>query len=74
MKQLQHLTLDYLKIACTEGTCYGIIAVSGSGRWPRLLCIILLRIDKQWLGAPRMLCACAVSCYPRHCTFGRSRQ
>ncbi|KAI8073154.1 serine incorporator/TMS membrane protein [Gongronella butleri] len=27
IKQLQHMTLDYLKIECAEGTCYGIIAV-----------------------------------------------
>ncbi|SAL95199.1 hypothetical protein [Absidia glauca] len=27
IKQLQHLTLDYLKLECSEGTCYGIIAV-----------------------------------------------
>ncbi|ORY88526.1 serine incorporator/TMS membrane protein [Syncephalastrum racemosum] len=26
-KQLQKLTLDYLKLECSEGTCYGIIAV-----------------------------------------------
>ncbi|ORZ24404.1 serine incorporator/TMS membrane protein [Absidia repens] len=27
IKQLQHLTLDYLKLECSERTCYGIIAV-----------------------------------------------
>ncbi|KAI8388922.1 serine incorporator/TMS membrane protein [Radiomyces spectabilis] len=27
IKQLQHLTLDYMKLECSEGTCYGIIAV-----------------------------------------------
>ncbi|SAM02048.1 hypothetical protein [Absidia glauca] len=27
IKQLQHLTLDYLKLDCAEGSCYGVIAV-----------------------------------------------
>ena len=27
IKQLQHITLDYMKLECKEGTCYGIIAV-----------------------------------------------
>ncbi|KAI9316238.1 serine incorporator/TMS membrane protein [Dichotomocladium elegans] len=27
MKQLQRITLDYLKMECSEGTCYGIIGV-----------------------------------------------
>ncbi|CEJ03266.1 hypothetical protein RMCBS344292_17254 [Rhizopus microsporus] len=28
IKQIQKLPLDYLKLNCTEGSCYGIIAVS----------------------------------------------
>ncbi|CDS07507.1 hypothetical protein LRAMOSA01456 [Lichtheimia ramosa] len=27
IKQLQRITLDYMKLECSEGTCYGIIAV-----------------------------------------------
>ncbi|OZJ06475.1 hypothetical protein BZG36_00575 [Bifiguratus adelaidae] len=27
IKQLQHMTMDYLKIDCAEGRCYGVIAV-----------------------------------------------
>ncbi|KAG2220032.1 hypothetical protein INT45_012208 [Circinella minor] len=27
IKQLQHITLDYMKLECEQGTCYGIIAV-----------------------------------------------
>ena len=27
IKKLEHLTMDYLKIACPEGECYGVLAV-----------------------------------------------
>lgn len=30
IKQLEHLTLDYLKLDCAGGKCYGILAVSDS--------------------------------------------
>lgn len=30
IKQLQRITLDYMKLECSEGTCYGIIAVSSN--------------------------------------------
>lgn len=28
VKKLEHLTLDYMKFDCKEGSCYGVIGVS----------------------------------------------
>jgi hypothetical protein len=30
IKKLEHLTLDYMKLDCAEGSCYGVMAVSAS--------------------------------------------
>lgn len=27
IKKLEHLTLDYMKLDCPEGTCYGVMGV-----------------------------------------------
>lgn len=27
IKKLEHLTLDYMKLDCAEGTCYGVMGV-----------------------------------------------
>jgi hypothetical protein len=32
IKKLEHLTLDYMKLDCAEGSCYGVMGVSVTQR------------------------------------------
>jgi hypothetical protein len=44
IKQLEHLTLDYLKLDCAGGKCYGILAVSRdqAGSLQLIICHMLI--------------------------------
>lgn len=70
IKQLQRITLDYMKLECSEGTCYGIIAVS-SNKHPYLAVKSIHVLDI--IGSSSMLCIGSFPCFIRLFTTWRKR-